>query len=102
MRFGGVAYNIEQVEMIGSPGLDFAKVKLSTEKGLISQPDELLRVAKKWNLTLLIHAPLEENPFNLQYLEKISKGDYPPIRCLEGFISTDFYHPFLDGATFYS
>jgi sugar phosphate isomerase/epimerase len=70
MRFGGVAHNIEHVELIGSLGLDFAEVKLSTEKDLINQPDELLRVAKKWDLTYLVHAPLEKDPFNLYYLEK--------------------------------
>jgi sugar phosphate isomerase/epimerase len=78
MRFGGVAHTIEQVETIGSLGLDFAEVRLSTAGELIKHPDELLRTARKLGLTYLVHGPGEKDPRD--------------SRCAEEFFPEEIIH----------
>jgi len=78
MRFGGVAHTIEQVETIGSLGLDFAEVRLSTAGELINHPDELLRAAQKLGLTYLVHGPEEKDPRD--------------SRCAEEFFLEEIIH----------
>lgn len=78
MRFGGVAHTIEQVETIGSLGLDFAEVRLSTEGDLINHPDKLLQAARKLGLTYLVHGPGEKDPRD--------------SRCAEEFFLEEIIH----------
>lgn len=69
MRFGGRAYRIEDVERIGSLGLDFAEINLPEGESLASQVRDWLRKARRWELTYLVHAPKEGNPYDLRQLE---------------------------------
>jgi hypothetical protein len=46
--FGGRAYKIEYLEIIGFLGLDFVEINLPEEGGLIYQLQDLLREAKRW------------------------------------------------------
>ena len=70
MRFGGRAYQIEDVGRIGSLGLDFAEINLPEKESPLDQVQDWLREARRWDLAYLVHAPREGNPFDIQQLEK--------------------------------
>lgn len=70
MRFGGRAYQIDDVERIGSLGLDFAEINFLEEKNPIDQVQDWLHEARKWDLAYLVHAPREGNPFDIRQLEE--------------------------------
>lgn len=68
MRFGGRAYKIEDLEIIGSLGLDFAEINLLEEGSLLYKLQDLLREAKRWGFTYLVHAPREGDPCDVKRL----------------------------------
>ena len=69
LRFGGRAYKIEDVEKIGSLGLDFAEINFSAGGDLNYEPMNWLEEAKKWDLAYLVHAPEEGDPWDLERLK---------------------------------
>ena len=68
MRFGGRAYKIEDLEIIGSLGLDFAEINLLEKESWIYPLQDLQREAKRWGFTYLVHGPKEGNPCDLNRL----------------------------------
>lgn len=70
MRFGGVAYSLEDVKLLGSLGLDFAEVRLRAKGLLRTQLQELRTIAQELRLTYLVHGPLEDAPLDQSYAER--------------------------------
>lgn len=62
MRWGGRAYNMDELEQIGAMGLDLAEINLLQGAELIYQPRDLLAASSRWNLSLLVHAHNEGDP----------------------------------------
>lgn len=70
MRFGGVAYTLDDVKLLGSLGLDFAEVRLRARGLLRTQLQDLRNVAQDLHLSYLVHGPLEDAPLDQPYAEK--------------------------------
>lgn len=68
MHFGGRAYKMEDIRQIGSMGLSFAEINFLEGGELIHAPRDLMREARRWNLTYLVHAPNEGNPYEIERL----------------------------------
>lgn len=82
MRYGARAYRIEDIEAIGSMGLDFAEVNLTGDQCLLEDVKVLNELAGKWGIQYLVHAPNEGDPTDLRHLE----GEFIPsiFRILDG------------------
>ena len=71
MRFGGRAYKIDDMDRLGSLGLDFAEISFPKEDPPAYQVQDWLLKAEKWDLPCLVHAPKEGNPFDIEQLERL-------------------------------
>jgi sugar phosphate isomerase/epimerase len=69
LRFGGRAHNAAELKQVAALGLAFAEISATRDGGLFDSPGELVRAAKRWGLTYLVHAPNEGDPCELERLE---------------------------------